>query len=240
MKFIAIRTRAFLPPKDDIYDLLKSVKKLRDGDVVVITSKVLAIHQGRCIKIGPKISKLKLIKQEADYYKLTRIKQQKFVLTIRNHVLALSAGIDESNANGYYVLLPRDVNKLLKEIWSYLRRKFGIKRLGIIATDSHTFPMRRGTIGIAIGFYGFEPQKDYRKKKDIFGRRFKFTQTDIVDALSGFSVLLMGEGRERRPIVVIRGANLRFTNKSTYRKLVMPIKSDIYYPLLKVFVGNLT
>lgn len=241
MKFIPIRTRVFLPPKDNIYDLLKSVKKLDNGDILVITSKVLGIHQGRCIKIDPKISKRKLIKQEANYFKLTRVKEQKFVLTIRNHVLALSAGIDESNANGYYVLLPKDVNKLLKEIWRYLRRKFRIKKLGIIATDSHTFPMRRGTIGIAIGFYGIEPQKDYRRQKDIFGRRFKFTQTDIVDALASFAVLLMGEGRERSPIVVIRGANLRFTNKSTYRKLVMPIKSDIYYPLLRLLrKGNLT
>jgi F420-0:gamma-glutamyl ligase len=241
MKFIAIKTRVFIPPKDDIYNLLKSIRRLHEGDVVVITSKVLAIHQGRCIKISPKISKRKLIKQESNYFKLTRVKQQKFVLTIRNHVLALSAGIDESNANGYYVLLPKNINKLMKEIWSYLRRKYAVKRLGLIATDSHTFPMRRGTIGIAIGFYGFEPQKDYRREKDIFGRRFKFTQIDIVDALASFAVLLMGEGRERKPIVIIRGADLRFTSKSTYRKLVMPIKSDIYYPLLKVFnKGNLT
>lgn len=235
MKLIKIKTRAFLPPKDDIYDLLKFVKRLEEGDIVVITSKVLGIHQGRCIKIDPKISKTKLIKQEADYYKPTRVKQQKFMLTIRNHVLALSAGIDESNSNGYYVLLPKDVNKLLKEIWVHLRRKHNIKNLGVIATDSHTFPMRRGTIGIAIGFYGFEPQKDYRKKKDIFGRPFKFTQTDVVDALAIMAVYEMGEGAERVPFVLIKKADVKFTTKSTYRKLVMPIKGDIYYPLLKVF-----
>lgn len=235
MRLIPIKTRAFLPPKDDIYDLLKSIKKLNERDIVVITSKVLGIHQGRCVKIESKVSKIKLIKQEADYYKRTRVKQQKFILTIRNHVLALSAGIDESNSNGYYVLLPKDVNKLLKEIWIYLRRKHKIKSLGVIATDSHTFPMRRGTIGIAIGFYGFEPQKDYRKKKDIFGRPFKFTQTDVVDALAIMAVYEMGEGAERIPFVVIKDAKVQFTNKSTYRKLVMPIKGDIYYPLLKVF-----
>ncbi|MEO8065662.1 MAG: coenzyme F420-0:L-glutamate ligase [Candidatus Doudnabacteria bacterium] len=235
MKFLSVKTRAFLPPKDDIYDLLGEIKKLRDGDIVVITSKVLGIHQGRCIKIGPGVNKKKLIKQEAEYYKQTRVKQQKFILTIKNHVLALSAGIDESNSNGYYVLLPTDVNKLLKEIWVYLRKKQGIKKLGVIATDSHTFPMRRGTIGIAIGFFGFEPQKDYRKQKDIFGRKFKFTQTDIVDALAVMAVYFMGEGDERVPIVVIRDAVAEFTDKSTYRKLIMPIKSDIYYPLLKLF-----
>ena len=235
MHLIPIKTRAFLPPKDDVFDLLKNIRKLNDGDIVVITSKVLGIHQGRCIKIENAVNKLELIKQEAEYYKFTRVKQQKFVLTIKNHVLALSAGIDESNANGYYVLLPKDVNKLLKEIWHYLRKKYKIKKLGVIATDSHTFPMRRGTIGIAIGFYGFEPQKDYRKKKDIFGRPFKFTQTDIVDALAIMAVYEMGEGNERTPIVVIKNTMVKFTSKSTYRKLIMPLKSDIYYPLLKVF-----
>ncbi len=224
-----------MPPKDDIYDLLKAVKKLNDGDVVVITSKVLGIHQGRCIKIDPKVNKRKLIKQEADYYKLSRVRQQKFTLTIRNHVLGLSAGIDESNANGYYVLLPNNVNSLLKEIWQYLRKKHKIGNLGVIATDSHTFPMRLGTIGIAIGFFGFEPQKNYIGKKDIFGRKYKFTKTDIVDALAIMAVYEMGEGDERVPIVIIRGADLKFTTRSTYRKLVMPLKGDIYYPLLKVF-----
>lgn len=236
MKFITVKTRAIRPPQDDIYDVFDSyLPKLKNGDVVCITSKVLAIHQGRCVKIDSKINKLKLIKQEADYFIPTKIKQQKFVLTIKNHVLALSAGIDESNANSYYVLLPKNVNQLLKEIWQYLCQKHHIKNLGVVATDSHTFPMRRGTIGIAIGFYGFEPQKDYRRQKDIFGRKFKFTQTDIVDALAVFAVFLMGEGRERTPMVIFRGAKLQFTNKSTYRKLIMPIKSDIYYPLLKVF-----
>jgi dihydrofolate synthase / folylpolyglutamate synthase len=235
MRLVKIKTRAFIPPKDDIYDLLESIRKLNEGDVVVITSKVLGIHQGRCIPISGKVKKLELIKKEAEYYVLSRIKSQKFVLTIKNHVLALSAGIDESNANGFYVLLPKDVNKLLKEIWLYLKRKHRIKKLGIMATDSHTFPMRLGTIGIAIGFYGFEPQKDYRGQKDIFGRKFKFTKIDVVDALAVSAVYEMGEGGEQVPIVVIKDADLEFTSKSTYRKLVMPLKSDIYYPLLKIF-----
>ena len=194
MRFIKIKTRAFLPPKDDIYDLLNRIKKINNGDILVITSKILGIHQGRSIKINPSVSKTKLVKQEADYYKVSRIKQQKFMLTIRNHVLALSAGIDESNSNGYYVLLPNNLNKLLKEIWQHLRQKYKIKNLGVIATDSHTLPMRRGTMGVAIGFYGLEPQKDYRGKKDIFGRKFVFTQTNVVDALAVGAVYVMGEG----------------------------------------------
>lgn len=235
MKFIKIKTRVFLPPKDNIYDLLTYVKKLKESDVVAITSKVLGIHQGRCVKIDPTVNKKDIIKKEADYYKFTRVKRQKFVLTIKNHVLAMSAGIDESNGNGYYILLPKNVNSLLKEIWTYLRKKHKIKKLGVIATDSHSFPMRKGTIGIAIGFYGFEPQKDYRQSKDIFGRKFKFTKTDVVDALAITAVYIMGEGNERTPIVQIRGAGLEFTTKSTYRKLIIPTKSDIFYPLLKIF-----
>ena len=117
----------------------------------------------------------------------------------------------------------------------YLRRKHGIKNLGVIATDSHSFPMRRGMIGLAIGFYGFEPQKDYRKQKDIFGRKFKYERTDIPDALAVAAVYIMGEGAERVPMVIIRESGVVFAQKSTYRKLVMPLEGDIYYPLLKIF-----
>lgn len=237
MKFIKVKTRALIPPKDNLYGVLDKIKNIKDGDVVAITSKVLAIHQGRCVKIGT-VDKNKLIKQEADAYFWPKkyFSLGKFIFTIKDNTLIMSAGIDESNANGYYILWPKDTNKLLKEIWNYIKSKHRIKNLGVIATDSHIVPMRRGVVGIAIGFYGFEPQYNYVGQKDIFGRKLKYTKTNIVDALSAMFVLLMGEGRERIPIVILRGAKfVKFTSKATYRKLIMPPKKDIYSPLLKIF-----
>jgi F420-0:gamma-glutamyl ligase len=161
--------------------------------------------------------------------------RKKFIITIKNHTLIPTAGIDESNANGYYILWPKKTNALLKEIHEYLIRKFKLKKLGVIATDSHSIPLRRGTIGISIGFYGFYPQYDYRGKPDIFGRKLKYTLTNIVDSVAAICVHLMGEGDEQVPMVIARGVDVVFTKKSTQRRLLVSIDKDMYYPLLKVF-----
>jgi len=237
MKFIKIKTRALLPPKDDIYPILDLyLPKLHEGDVVLITSKILAIHQGRCLPIG-NINKDDLIFRESErYIPRSKVPHQYVILTVKDYTLIPSSGIDESNANGHYILWPKNTVKLLKEIRAYLKKKNKIKNLALIATDSHTTPLRRGVNGISIGFYGMEPLYDYRGKKDIFGRKLKMTQTNIVDALSSMAVFLMGEGNERIPIVIIRGlGNIKFTAKDTYKKLVIPPSEDIYYPLLKSF-----
>jgi dihydrofolate synthase / folylpolyglutamate synthase len=238
MKFIPVKTRAFLPPKDDLYELLnESLPKLKEGDVVFVTSKVLAIHQGKTRKIQDPRTKIQLIRSEADYsLPKTKVNGSDIVLTIKDYTLIPSAGIDESNGNGYIILWPKDTNQAAKEICQYLKKKYHLKKLAVIITDSHTTPLRWGTQGISIGFYGLEPLYDYRGKKDIFGRKLKHTQSNIVDSLSSIAVLLMGEGDEKIPMMVLRDAKfIKFTSKDTYRKLVIEPKKDLYYPLLKVF-----
>lgn len=238
MKFITVTTRTFQPPKDNLYELLdKYLPKLAESDVLVITSKVLAIHQGRCVKIGPGVKKDDLIKREAEgFISRRRVPGAAAVLTLKQHTLIPSAGIDESNGNGYYILWPRRVNALLKEIHRYLIRKHKIKRLALIATDSHTIPLRYGVMGISIGFYGLRPLRDHRGRKDIFKRRLTMTQSNVVDTLAAMSVLLMSEGNERRPVLIIRGANfIRFTRQNTWQKLIVPKEIDLYAPLLASF-----
>lgn len=238
MQFIPVKTRAILPPKDNLYGVLdESLPKLKEDDVLFITSKILSIHQGRCRTIKNKKEKLEIIRQEADYHLPDRIVNgSHIILTIKDHTLIPSAGIDESNGNGYIILWPKNVNRLLKQIALYLKRKHGIKKLALIATDSHTTPLHWGVTGVAIGFYGLEPLYDYRSKKDIFGKKLEYTQSNIVDSISATAVLLMGEGNERKPMVILRGAKfVKFTTKDTYKKFVIDPKKDLYYPLLKIF-----
>src|SRR3989338_1410888 len=150
MEFIPIKTRAFLPPRDNLFHLLDEslprsrAGRLREGDVLFITSKILAIHRGRCVKIGS-VRKNKLIEREAQgWLPPSKVAGHDFYLTIKEHTLIPSAGIDESNGRGYYVLWPRNVNGLLKELRSYLKNKYKIKKLALVATDSHTQPLRAG------------------------------------------------------------------------------------------------
>src|ERR1051325_1315468 len=104
MKFIPVKTRKFLPPKDDIFLLLNNIPKLKNGDVVFITSKILAIHQGRSLKIQETRSKNQIIKKEADYsLPRHKIAGTDIILTIKDYTLVPSAGIDESNGSGYYI-----------------------------------------------------------------------------------------------------------------------------------------
>jgi F420-0:gamma-glutamyl ligase len=237
MKFLKIKTRAFLPPQDSIWSTLERLK-IKDGDIIAITSKILAIHQGRTFKMHSDLDKRELIRKEAEHYIWSESvgpNKKKFMLTIKDHTLVASAGIDESNANGYYILWPKDAVKLLKAIHLKLCRRFKIKNLGIISTDSHIIPMRQGVVGISTAFYGFNPQKDYRGRPDIFGRKLKFTQGNIVDSLAAIAVHLMGEGNEQTPIIIIRNSEVRFTKKDMSKALVMPLKKDLYYPILKVF-----
>jgi dihydrofolate synthase / folylpolyglutamate synthase len=238
MKFIKIKTPPILPPKNNIYPLLdKYLGTPKEGDVVFITSKILAIHQGRCIKITPEVNKDYLVIKESErYIPRDNVPNKNFLLTIKEHTLIPTAGIDESNGNGYYILWPKKPNALAKEICIYLRNKFKIKNLAIIITDSHTIPLRYGVIGISIGLFGLEPLYDYKNKKDIFGRKLKFTKTNLPDALSAMAVLLMGEGDEQTPMIILRGAKfIRFTDKDSHNKLVIPFDKDIYSPLLSVF-----
>lgn len=243
MRFIKVKTRPFLPPKDNIYNLFDQyLPRLHEGDILIITSKILGIHQGRCVKIkeGTIEEKDKLIMKEAEWYvRRDEVPDKHAILTIQENTLVSSAGMDESNGNGYYLLWPKNQKKLIREIWQYLKKKFKIKNLGIIVIDSHLIPLRTGTVGISTGFTGFEPLIDYRGKEDIFGRKMEVTQANIVDSLAAMAGLLMGESNARTPLLVIRGLKfVRFTDKNTYSKLLYPRHKDIFLPLLKVFKRN--
>lgn len=243
MQFLPIKTRPFLPPKDDLYNVMdKSLPRLREGDILVITSKVLAIHQGRCVPIVKDTPEEKnaLIMKEAEWFIPPKKRRgAHWHLTIKDKTLIADAGIDKSNGLGYYILWPHHTQKLLKEIRTHLKKKFKLKKLGIISVDSHLVPLRTGTVSISTGFAGFEPWHDYRGKPDIFGRKLQYTRRNVVDSLAAVSGLLMGEGREKTPMLIIRKPEfVRFTGKNTYRKLSYPLKQDIFYPLLKVYKKN--
>ena len=238
MKIKAIKTRKFLPPKDNLWELLSAIKKISENSVVVVTSKVVAIGEGRCIK-SSKIKKDDLAMMEADKYIPREMVPGSWVLhTIKNNMLIASSGVDESNGAGYYILWPKNPKSSAKRIWQILRKKFKVKNLGVIITDSRLVPLRRGVVGIAIGYFGFKPLKDYRGTQDIFGREFKMETSNIPDSLASTAVLEMGEGSERKPIAIITDiSNLEFIDKeykpkSSDDSFEIPEKEDMFYPFL--------
>lgn len=232
MKVLAIKTRKFLPPKDNLWDLLSVIKSLKENSVVAVTSKVVAIGEGRCIPMG-KISKDEIAINEADKYLPREDSPGGWILhTIKNNMLIASSGVDESNGNDYYILWPRDPYLSAKKIWQFLRKKFKIKNLGVIITDSRLVPLRRGVVGIAVAFHGFKPIKDYRGKKDLFGREFVMETSNLPDSLASVAVLEMGEGAESQPIAIISDIYyIEFTTKLD-NSLEIAEKEDMFSPFL--------
>ena len=235
-----IKTRRFKPPKDDLFALIReSIPKgrLQEGSILVVTSKIVAIGEGRCVKIDESIDKYKLVQKEADEY-LSKDKMPpgySFVLTIKNGILIPTAGIDESNANGYYILWPKNPFASAKTIYNFVKKEYKLKKFGVIISDSHTTPLRLGTMGVALAFWGFNPLKDYRGTKDIFGRKLKVTQGNTTDSLAVAAVATMGEGKEQMPIAIIKDIPfVQFGNFNFLKKnpLAISRKDDIYGPLL--------
>lgn len=229
-----------MPPKDDLLEAISnSIKFLKEKSVVVITSKVVSIWQGRCIPADCFKNKDDLIIKEADFYISRKLVPGQWCMqTLKNNLLIPSAGIDESNANGHYILWPENLKQTAKKLYIWLKKKYNVRDMGIIITDSHTIPSRRGVTGISLAHYGFLPLKDYRNKKDLFGRIFKVSQTNITDSLASSAVLLMGEGSECTPLAVIEDipfvkfSSKPYNSRKKFSSFEIKTKEDLYYPLI--------
>jgi F420-0:gamma-glutamyl ligase len=233
-----IKTRKIVPPKDDLEDLLSYIPKLKNGSIVAVSSKVISICEGSTLPIDS-ISHDKLVSRLASK-SIEPIKRgaNDMILTQVGNLLVESAGVDQSNANGYYILLPHHPYKTAKTIWSYLRKRDHVKTLGVVITDSHSVPRRKGAEGFALASYGFKAAHVYEHKADIFGRTFHFTASDIADSLAASAVLTMGEGAECTPMAIITGLqNIDFFKRSVSLLVASKYgwvhpKYDVYAPLL--------
>lgn len=239
MEYIPIKTRALIPPKDDLFAVLdESLADVREGDVILITSKVVAIHHGRCISIEG-TDKKELVEKEAEGIAYVAYRQKP--LTVIHDALISNAGIDESNGDGHYVLLPEDPYTDAKQLTEYLQNKHDVQNLAVIITDSHSLPFRYGAISIAIGFWGIEPLIKHRGKKDIFGREILHSWTNIVDTLAAGSTAVAGETNEKTPIVIARGTpNLTFTHEDQRDNFIIARSNGKYEDVYKALFDGFT
>jgi len=235
MQIIPVKTNILQPPKDDLFKAIdQHCPKLQENDIICISSKALAIHQGRCVPMEG-VDKQELIKKHAQaIWPSDHPALKDIPMTIVNNTFSPAAGIDESNANNHYVLWPENTNQSAKKICNYLKEKYVVTNLAVIICDSYLIPMRFGVIGISIGHFGINAIKDYRGEKDIFGREIDFSQVNIVDILASLGTLAMGEGNEQQPLAIIRNCEYAtFTNEDTSKQLHIPPNYDLYYPLIK-------
>ena len=212
---------------------------LKERTILCVTSKVVSICEGRTVS-KESTDKQTLIQQEADAWLLEDgVLASKFPLTIIHNLLIPAAGIDESNSQeGGFILYPLDPFASAEKLWRHLRGYFQINQLGVIFSDSHTTPLRRGTVGVALSWCGFKPFKDYRGQCDLFGRLLEVTTVNVVDGLAAACVLTMGEGNEGTPLALVEDLeDIVFLDAPPSEKdrkdLLIPHSDDIYAPLLR-------
>ena len=158
-------------------------------------------------------------------------------LTVAHNAFIGTAGIDESNANGHYVLLPENPFLSAKYIYDYLIDRFNLQNIGVVISDSHSSPLRRGAMGVAIGWWGFAPTINHVGKPDLFGREFKIEVSNIADAIAAGAGLVMGETDECQPVVIVKEIpNLTFLEGNTKDELFVSPKDDTFRVLYEGFL----
>jgi len=221
---------------NDVIDTALPV--LHNGDIVVITSKIVSICQGRIVPVGTEEEKFSLIRKEAQYIiENDATRKYHLALTVANNTLIPNSGIDESNGNSFLILWPSDPMSAAEKIWKHLKDKHHLETLGVLITDSHTTPLRWGTTGIGIAWCGFDALNNYIGVPDIFGRPLAVTKANVMDGLAAAAVVVMGEGNEQTPLAVIKNVPfVRFqkTPPTKEEKDALPISldDDIYSPIL--------
>lgn len=227
----SIKTDIFQEGGDLFSFIARYIPKLAEQSVIVITSKIVALAQGRTVN-PRKISWDDLIARESQWAVPTKY----CYLTLKEGMIAPNAGIDKSNAAGKWILWPRDSYGAAEDLRKRLRRYYKIKKMGVLITDSRVLPLRKGITGVALGYAGFKGLRSYIGKSDIFGRKLKMSRTNVADGLAAAAVLLMGEAAEQTPLAVIKDAPAEFAAKQNKKELRINPAIDLYRPLFERFL----
>ena len=227
MQVIPIKTRILTPPQDDLLSVMDEyLVDVQEGDIIAISSKVVAIHEGRSVLMA-EANKDDLVLTSADF--IIPRPYWNTPLAVAHNAFLGAAGIDESNGGGHLVLLPEDPFVAAERYHKYLVTKFGLTNLGIIITDSHSTPFRYGAVGVALGWYGFRPMEDHRGRPDLFGRQIQYERSNLVDGLAAAATVVAGEVDECVPIVVLRDVpRVLYQAGNTRDELFVPYAEDTF------------
>jgi coenzyme F420-0:L-glutamate ligase / coenzyme F420-1:gamma-L-glutamate ligase len=193
-------------------------RRLRDGDIIVVSSKFVAVAEGRVVALDsvvPTSSALALAKRWEMPAELCELIVREsdgivggvagFILTLKEGLLTPNAGIDKSNIeHGRVVLYPEDPVDSAVALADALRFRRGVS-VGVVVADSRLMPTRKGTVGVALAAAGIDAIVDLRGKPDLFGNVLRVTSQAIADDLCSGAQIVMGEADEATPMVLVRG-----------------------------------
>jgi coenzyme F420-0:L-glutamate ligase/coenzyme F420-1:gamma-L-glutamate ligase len=195
-------------PGDDLAALITDAAPwLADGDVLVVTSKIVSKAEGRLVAVpasGPERAAAREAVLAAETARpVARRGQTRIVQTHHGFVMA-SAGIDASNVDReHLVLLPVDPDASARELRAALRDRYGLD-VAIVVSDTMGRPWRSGLTDVALGAAGIDALHDYRGDFDAYGNELQLTQMAVVDELAGAAELVKGK-YDQVPVAVVRG-----------------------------------
>jgi len=245
MQLFGIRTR-LIKPRDNLVDatldaLNEQRLSIEDSDLLVFASKAVATSQGRLRKLSsikPSETARRLAREyelEPSFVEIVLQESKKIyggvpkaLITLKNNILTANAGVDRKNApKGYVVLWPKSPHVIAGKIRREILEKTG-KRVGVLIVDSRVTPLRMGTTGLALGIAGFEPVRDCRADKDLYGNSISITRHALADDLASSAHLVMGESDERTPVVLIRNAPVKHADKVNPSSVVIPTEQCLF------------
>ena len=204
IRILPVRGLPEVTKGDDLAELIARVTELADGDVVVVTQKVVSKAEGRLVDLDPEVGHKPLV--EAESVRVLRRRGDLVISETAHGFVCANAGVDLSNvAEGTAALLPVTPDRSARRIRDALRHHVGVK-VAVVVSDTFGRPWRRGVTDVAIGCSGLKPIIDLRGTSDALGRELQVTEVAIVDELAAAAELVMGKA-ENVPVAVVRGVD---------------------------------
>lgn len=213
---------------------------LADGDVVVVTQKVVSKAEGRLVDLATvepspfarayaestekDAREVELVLRESA--RVVRMVGRVLISETHHGLICANAGVDRSNVAGEVAcLLPRDPDASARAIRAGLKARTGAT-VAVIISDTFGRPWRVGQTNVAIGVAGMAAMADYRGQLDAHGREMRVSVLAVADELSGAAELVMGKS-EAVPVAVIRGYAFP-PGEGSARDLLRPAESDLF------------
>ena len=233
---------------DDLASLIchaaeKQGTPVQNGDVIVVTHVIVSRAEGNVVNletITPSEFAKSIAKRTSkdprlvevilrDSRNIIRMREGKLITESKQGLICANSGVDVSNVSGdsHVALLPKDANKSAQRIRKKIMQ-IAEKDVAVIVSDTHGRPLRQGEINIALGTSGFEPIRDRRGEKDLFGYTIRVKRTAIADELASAAELVIGQTNEGIPVAIIRGYNYPRSETATATKMIRPPKEDLF------------
>jgi coenzyme F420-0:L-glutamate ligase/coenzyme F420-1:gamma-L-glutamate ligase len=214
-------------PGADLATLIADHSSVRDGDVVVVTSKAVSKAEGRLVEVDP--TDRERARREWAERETVRVVARRGDLVIAETVhgfVCAHAGVDGSNVPADRIaLLPLDPDGSAERLREGLKARGA--DAGIVLSDTFGRPWRAGQTNVAIGVAGLVPMRDHRGEKDVFGTLLEATVIAVADEVASAAELVMGKN-DGIPVAIVRGLPARWLGAGSAREIVRPPDEDLF------------